>query len=62
MSLEHPSSSLERLHYDPQDHDDILPYADAFEDIRRKIGQDFSLRKIGEGAWGNVFELYKDEK
>ena len=53
---------LERLKYDPKDYADIFPYAEAFEAIRRKIGQDFSLRKIGEGAWASVFEIQKDGK
>ena len=62
MGINQPSSSLKRLKYDPKDYADIFPYAEAFEEIRRKIGQDFSLRKIGEGTWANVFELYKDQK
>ena len=53
---------LERLKYDPKDYADIFPYAEAFEAIRKKIGQDFSLRKIGEGAWASVFEIQKDGK
>lgn len=52
-------SELKRLKYDPKDHADIFPYAEAFEEIHRKIGQDFSLRKLWEGAWANVFEIQK---
>ncbi len=62
MGINQPSSSLKWLKYDPKDYADIFPYAEAFEEIHRKIGQDFSLRKIGEGTWANVFELYKDQK
>lgn len=54
--------SLSWLTYNPKDREDILPYAEAFEQIRSKIGQDFSLRKIGEGTWGNVFEIHQDKK
>ena len=55
-------SELKRLKYDPKDHADIFPYAEAFEEIRRKIGQDFSLRKLWEGAWANVFEIQKGRR
>lgn len=62
MGINQPSSSLKRLKYDPKDYADIFPYAEAFEAIRRKIGQDFSLRKLWEWAWAKVFEIQKDGK
>lgn len=60
MSLEAPSLSLSWLNYDPKDYNDIFPYAEAFEEIRKKIGQNFWLRKIGKGNRANIFEIYKN--
>ena len=62
MGINQPSSSLKWLKYDPKDYADIFPYAEAFEEIRRKIGQDFSLHKLWEWAWAKVFEIQKDGK
>lgn len=50
--------NIDWLHCEPEDRQDILPFAEAFQAIRDRIGQDFSLRKLGEGAWANVFEIY----
>lgn len=41
MGINQPSSSLKWLKYDPKDYADIFPYAEAFEEIRRKLDRIF---------------------